>query len=246
MNARLLRLSTLALVCAATALLEPAAAGGDVAGDDVVVRALPAAKHSLLEAVRAAAKSPSVAISAKFEDEGKGLSLSVYTARSGLDVEAEANVLQELAGDPAALEWKPSTEVFQDVVHVARASAQLTLMRTTKLSLDAAILSAESRLRPFHDATVFSITPAVQDGKGVFLVGVAVADVAYHIVLDLQNGTGLAPWPKMPKRPLPTPLVGKVLSEPVTGQGTWIGSTPSSLAETVGKRVVLVVSNSYG
>ena len=110
MNVRLLRVLALALVCSAAAPLAPASAGGDAAGDDAVVRALPGAKHSLLEAVKAAAKSPSIAISAKFEDEGKGLSLSVYTAGRGADVEAEANVLQELAGDPTQTEWKPTTD----------------------------------------------------------------------------------------------------------------------------------------
>jgi hypothetical protein len=50
----------------------------------------------------------------------------------------------------------------------------------------------------------------------------------------------------MPRRPPPSPLVGKALPEPVVSRGTWIGSTPPPLAEAVAERVVLVVSTSYG
>jgi hypothetical protein len=246
MNTRTFLLTTAPLFLAATTLLGPAAlAGGDASGDAALVQALPNAKCSLLEGVRKAAKSPPIAISAKFEDEGKGLSLSVYTAGRGADVEAEANVLQELAGDPTQAEWKPTTETFADVQHVARASEQLTLMRTTKRSLGDAIASADSYLQHFHDATVFSIAPAVRDGRGVFLVGVAVAGQAYHLVFDLQTGTGLEPWPRMPWRPLPTPLVGKTLTDPVVGKGQWVGPVPAPLAEAARTRVVLVATNSY-
>src|SRR5262249_48518711 len=58
-------------------------------------------KHTLAEGIKqAAAKSPEVAISAKFELEEGKLSLSVYTAAKGLGTGAEHNVLKELAGSP--------------------------------------------------------------------------------------------------------------------------------------------------
>jgi len=245
MNARSFGFFALLFLAVATGVVSPAVAGGGHEGDAAVVRALSGAKHSLLDGVRAAAKAPAVAISAKFEDEGKGLSLSVYTAGRGLDVDAESNVLQEFAGDPTGSEWKPSSETFEDATHVARASEQLTLMRTTKLTLADAIAMANAQLRPFQDPKVFSIAPAVREGKGVFLVTAAVAHEAHHFTLDLQTGAAVGTWPRMPKRAPPTPLVGKVLSEPVVGKGRWMGATPPSLAETVGRRVVLVASNSY-
>ncbi len=245
MNARTLVFFALLVLAVATVAVSPALAGGGNEGDAALVRTLSSAKHSLLDGVRKAAKAPAVAISAKFEDEGKGLSLSVYTAGRGLDVDAESNVLQEFAGDPTGLEWKPSIETFQDATHVARASEQVTLMRMTRLTLADAIAMADSQLRPFEHATVFSIAPAVREGRGVFLLTVAVAHEAHHLTLDLQTGAAVGTWPKMPKRALPTPLVGKVLSEPVVDKGRWMGATPPSLAETVGRRVVLVASNSY-
>jgi hypothetical protein len=99
MTLRPARLSVAYFLLAGAALPAPSAlAGRDAAAEAAVVRALPTAKHSLLEGVRTTATSPAVAISAKFEDEGKGLILSVYAAGRGVDVDAEMNVLHEIAG----------------------------------------------------------------------------------------------------------------------------------------------------
>src|SRR5262249_18418649 len=118
-------------LAAAAALLATHALAGEDEGDAATLKSLSTTKHTLAEGIALAAKAPGVAISAKFEDEGKGLSLSVYVAAKGLGAAADENVLQELSGSPAAAEWKPETEVFKDVEHVARSAEQLTLMRLT-------------------------------------------------------------------------------------------------------------------
>jgi hypothetical protein len=243
MNSRSSRRRPAAPLLAIIALFVPSAfAGRDAGGDAAVVRALPSAKHSMLEVVRRAAEAPAVAISAKFEDEGKGLVLSVYTAERGLEVDAEANTLRELIGDATAQEWRPSSETFEDALHVARASEQLTLMRTTKLTLADAIVKAGS----LHGATVLSIAPAIRDGRGVFLVRVAVVGEVIPFALDLATGDPVGGrWPRTPLPPEPTPLVGMSLPEPVVGSGRWIGATPPPLAEVATRRVLLVASNSY-
>ncbi len=93
--------------------------------EKALLDALPKSKHTLVDGIQqAAAKSPEAAISAKFElDDGK-LSLSVYTVAKGLAVDAEHNVLKELAGSPEAAKWAPKAETFADVPHVSRASQQ--------------------------------------------------------------------------------------------------------------------------
>lgn len=175
------------LVAAAALLVGRARAGGDE-GDAAVLKSIATAKHSLADGIREAAKAPAVAISAKFEDEGKGLSLSVYAAGKGLGTDADDNVLQELAGSPTAAEWKPETEVFKDVEHVARSAEQLTLMRLTKLSLADVVAKAES----LQKGTVFSVTPAVAGGKGIFLVRVVADGKVVALTLDLATGSAVS------------------------------------------------------
>ena len=69
-----------------------------VAGD--LLTQLKGSKLTLAQGIAQAEKDSGPAISAKFElDEGH-LSLSVYTAKAGLDKDAEHNVLMELSGDP--------------------------------------------------------------------------------------------------------------------------------------------------
>src|SRR5438552_4909361 len=110
----LLAAAPLALAAAALLVTSASAGEGDD-GDAATLKALSTTKHSLADGVAQAAKSPGVAISAKFEDEGKGLSLSVYVAGKGLGANADDNVLEELSGSPTAADWKPETEVFKDV-----------------------------------------------------------------------------------------------------------------------------------
>src|SRR5262245_42951710 len=172
------------LVAAAALLSTKALAGEDDEGDAATIKSLATTKHTLAEGIAQAAKSPGIAISAKFEDEGKGLSLSVYVAAKGLGTEADANVLQELAGSPTGAEWQPESEVFHGVEHVARSAEQLTLMRLTSLTLADAIAKVEKSKK----GTVFSVTPEIRGKKAVFEVKVAEGGKATEVLLDLMTG----------------------------------------------------------
>src|SRR5262245_35941801 len=175
------------LVAAAALLSTKALAGEDDEGDAATLKTLATSKHTLAEGIAQAAKAPGVAISAKFEDEGKGLSLSVYVAAKGLGAEADENVLEELSGSPAGAEWSPQTEVFKDVEHVARSAEQLTLMRLTSLSLADVV----AKVAKSQKGTVFSVTPEIRGKKPVFEVKVADAGKATEIVVDLMTGEPL-------------------------------------------------------
>jgi hypothetical protein len=110
--------------------------GQAMANDEQVIAALPMAKITLLEGIREARVRGAEVISAKFEmdDSGK-LSLSIYTAPLGLGVPAEANPMTELSGDPTALPFAASAEVFADKEHIARASTHLAIMQLSRMSL---------------------------------------------------------------------------------------------------------------
>jgi hypothetical protein len=150
------------LACLVTA---QAVAGHD--DDTALLKALPASKISLADGIAQASKHGEAAISAKFEmdDSGK-LALSVYTAEKGLLVDAEHNVLKELAGSPEMLPWAPAVEVFTDIPHVARASAQLTLMALSPRSLAQLVSAAQKESK----GTVFSAIPKVEKGRALLVV----------------------------------------------------------------------------
>jgi hypothetical protein len=125
------------------------------------------ARVSLADGVRQAAKTGEAPISAKFElDDDKKLSLSVYTAAKGADVEPEHNVLKELSGSPEQVSWSPKEEVFEDLPHVARASEHLTLMALSKHPLADLIATAQKE----HKGIVYSATPEVKSYRPVLIV----------------------------------------------------------------------------
>src|SRR5262245_39233825 len=124
-------------------------------------------KLSLIDGVRQLSKGGEVPISAKFElDDNKKLSLSVYTAETGLGQDAEHNVLKEFSGSPDQTPWSPEAEVFKDIPHVSRASEQLALMALAKQPLADSIAMAQKQ----HKGTVFSAMPEVQNHRPVLLV----------------------------------------------------------------------------
>src|SRR5215207_11690343 len=88
---------TVAAFCMAVATLAPLAAqaGGD---DDALLPRLKTSKHTVVEGIRTAQKENGTAVSAKLEFEDGKLWLSVYSAKSGLEKDAEHNVLVELKG----------------------------------------------------------------------------------------------------------------------------------------------------
>ena len=121
------------------------------------------------------------------DDQGK-LSLSIYTAEKGLTVEPEKNVLKELAGSPEEANWAPETEVFKDVEHVARSSEHLVLNALSQKPLVAIVKDASART----GGMVYSITPALEGRKPVFVVLVAKAGKASKLTYDIPSGKFLA------------------------------------------------------
>jgi hypothetical protein len=177
-----IRSSVIALLVSFSAFRGARAADEDAAK---LLKALPASKYTLADGIQqASAKSPEVAISAKFELEDGKLSLSVYTVAKGLAVDAEHNTLKELAGSPEAAKWNPETEIFKDVPHVSRASQQLSLMALSKFSL----LDIIKKVEKDQPGVVFSITPVLRNQKAEFSVLVAVDGKAVDLHYDLFSG----------------------------------------------------------
>jgi hypothetical protein len=135
-------------------------------GESAVLARLPSSKHTLGEALQAVSAEGSVPISAKLELEDGKLWLSVYGAKAGLNKCAEKNELFELKGDATSAQWLPQREVFQDKEHLTRASAQLTLMQTTPLTLETAIAKAAAMKK----GTTYSAIPVLKDGKTAIVV----------------------------------------------------------------------------
>lgn len=132
---------------------------------------LPKSKHGLQEAFEAVRTAGGVPISAKLEFEDGKLWLSAYGAKAGLDRCAEKNELFELKGDATVEKWQPAREVFQDKAHLTRASAQLTLMQTTQLTLDAAVAKADAMKK----GSVYSAIPMLKEGKTAINVRIRTA-----------------------------------------------------------------------
>jgi hypothetical protein len=137
-----------------------------------VVAQVKNSKLTLAQGIAQAEKDNGAAISARFEVEDGKLSLSVYTAKGGLDKDAEHNTLQELSGDPTAAVWQPKTEVFEDKEHITRAAMHLTLVQRAKTSLANVVAKASSQ----QPGTVYSVIPAVKDKAPGFQVLVATDD----------------------------------------------------------------------
>ena len=165
MKSRAMRQLSISFVVLLLGLVAPAPITGaeDSKDTQALLEALGKSKLTVLDGVRQAAKGGAVPISAKFELEDGKLSLSVYTAGKGLSVPPEQNVLQELSGSPEGEKWTPSVEVFKDVPHVARSSAQLTLLALGNHSL-ADIIARAQKVQP---GTVFSVTPMIRDHTAV-------------------------------------------------------------------------------
>jgi uncharacterized membrane protein YkoI len=152
--------------------------------DGALLGRLKDSKHSLADGIKQSEKENGVAISAKFEMKGDTLMLSVYTAKQGLDKDAEHNALIELQGDASTSSWKPEIEVFEDKKHLTRAAMQLTLVQMSKLTLTEAIKKAESA----QPGTVYSAIPSVKSGNAVYDVLVAVDGKTVHVTVDGKTG----------------------------------------------------------
>ena len=161
----------------------------DAADQAALLQALGKSKLTLAEGLKLSTKDAEVPISAKFEfDDHQQLSLSVYTAGTGLAADAEHNVLKELSGSPEKTPWVPEVEVFKDPEHVARASEQLTLTALAKHSL----FAITSQAKKDHAGTVFSIAPALHGKRPVFIVLVADKGKVTEYAYDAMTGKAVA------------------------------------------------------
>ena len=157
--------------------------------DAALFAKLSESKLTLLQGLAKAEANEGAAISAKFEMDGDHLSLSVYTAKKGFAMDAEHNVLRELAGDPTGVQWTPGIEVFADTEHLTRASSQLTLMQLSHITLSKAVAIAARRA----SGIIYSVTPKIEGGHVVVEV-LAVdqdGDETETFVVNLSTGAAV-------------------------------------------------------
>ena len=140
------------------------------------------AKVSLQQAIALAEQRSGVAISAKFEVEDGKFSLSVYTAKKGIEPDAEHNELAELSGDPTLPAWQPKEEIFADASHIKRASMHLTLLQRSRSKLSDVIAKALAQ----QPGDVYSVTPDVVDRKPKFHVAIATGG-GKSAVVDIEG-----------------------------------------------------------
>ena len=172
-------------LCAAM-LMIASRSHGEVKDDDLALcKAITKTKASLMEGIRQSSKGETP-LSAKFEfDQDGRLSLSVYTAVKGTNVNAERNVLKEWAGPPDGGQWAPVAETFRDVEHVARASEQLTLMAlTSKTLVEIAAKADKEQL-----GSAYSIIPVVRGKKAFFQVQFLDKGKMTEVKYDLLSGS---------------------------------------------------------
>ena len=144
--------------------------------DTDTVSRLGQTRHSLVQGIRQAAKTHGAPISAKFEFEDGKFWLSVYTAVSGIEADAEHNRLIELKGEPNAAVWNPNVEVFEDKKHLTRSAMQLTLLQQSKMDLAAAVEKAAAS----EEGVPYSAIPAIRNGRPVVVVKFAAPDGTSH------------------------------------------------------------------
>lgn len=146
--------------------------------DTETVRRIAQSKHTLVQGIRQAAKTQGAPISAKFEFEDGKFWLSVYTAKAGIEADAEHNTLIELKGEPNAAAWNPNVEVFEDKKHLTRSAMQLTLLQQSKLDLAAVVEKAAAN----EKGVPYSAIPAFKNGKGIVVVKFATPDGTSHSI----------------------------------------------------------------
>jgi uncharacterized membrane protein YkoI len=170
-----------------SAALPPVEPEGDVTSkahdDGALLALLPQAKLDLARGIIQAESQGARAISAKFELEDGRLSLSVYTAKKGIELDAEHNLLAELSGDPTQPEWRPQEEIFADAKHLTRASYHLTLVQRSKLTLAAVIAKALAK----QPGQVYSIEPAIHERSPIFHVLIATPGRG-RVKVDVESG----------------------------------------------------------
>jgi hypothetical protein len=156
--------------------------GVELGNDVTIVRQ---SKIGLLDAINQAESQYGPVIEAKFElaDDGKSLSLSIYTVNQGLNTDAERNHFFEASGDPTVAPFAPTNSEFvvPDAEHLTRSARDLTLVQTAGLNIKEAVTIAQSMI---PDGFVFWAIPTIRDtraGYGVYVLD-ASGQVHYFFV----------------------------------------------------------------
>ncbi len=150
-----------------------------------LLRALSQSQVSLSDGIKKSTKGAEVPISAKYElDEKDKLSLSVYTAEKGLNVDPQSNTFKEISGSPVSATWNPEAEVIKDEDDVKAAKEQLTVLSKAKVSL----LDIVEKAAKENQGTVFAATPEMEDNKSVIEVKVAKDDNVSEHHYDIASG----------------------------------------------------------
>lgn len=158
-----------------------------MAADDYgpLLKALPSAKHNLVEVIKEVTKGGEVPIQAKYEMDKNDLKVGAYTAAKGLAVEPEKNVFKEYNGVATGAAWKPETEVFKDAEHLTRSASYVTLMSMTKLTL----LDIVNKAVAARPGIPFEIKAYVENGSPIFAVLVAHDGTMSRLTFDLVTGS---------------------------------------------------------
>jgi hypothetical protein len=150
--------------------------------DEQLLAVLPTAKVSLQQGIALAEQRSGVAISAKFEIEDGKFSLSVYTAKKGIEPAPEHNVLAELSGDPRLPEWQPQEEIFSDAPHIERASMHLTALQRSRTKLSGVIAKALAQ----QPGEPYSVTPELVGTKPKYHIAIATGG-GKSTVIDVEG-----------------------------------------------------------
>ena len=154
----------------------------DTGSDAELVKALPASKHALIDAIQTIERAGEAPTAAKFEYEDGALHLAVYSSAKGTKTDAEHNVLKEHKGDPLQTAWTPKVETFEDVEHVSRAAEYHTLMELSPRSLLDIATKAQAEGVPVW------VIPYVSNGTPAFDVGVLKGDQLSRVQYGVLDG----------------------------------------------------------
>ena len=152
---------------------------------DALLKVLPSSKHSLADGIKQATQGVEAPISAKFELDEKGkLSLSVYIAQKGLNVDSQNNVFKEVSGSPESSAWSPESEVIKDQGDLKSAQEQLTVLSKGKVSL----LDIVEKATKEHQGIAFAAMPENEDNKSVCKVIIAKDGKVSEYHYDVASG----------------------------------------------------------
>ena len=147
-----------------------------------LIKALGAAKLTLLQGIAQVAKGIEVPIEAKYQMVHGKLMLSIYTSAKGFDTATEDNSFNEYIGDVTTATWTPKKDVFADLKHIARSAQYHALLSMTKVSIPTIIQKASAQ------GTVLSVKEKIRGGKPVFEVMVVEGRSIKPIFYDFVTG----------------------------------------------------------